>query len=325
MSNDPGSIINGASRKQAALRWGGLALSAAGLVYFVHSLISHVESLSELLRQPLLVAAGLVGSLLWVLLFCLIGISWCFFLRALGQRAPFGDSVKILGLSQILKYLPGNVGHHLGRVALAKSRAWRTAPVLAAMTAESLFMLSAAVAVGLLAIAMSESGFGGSLADDASRLVTAVLPWGILAIGAVIVVMAVVWKRGSFRRWLTLSGGVGYRGRDWAAGVTLVAGAALILPSIAVLANAAINGGDGDILYLIGVTSLAWVIGFVVPGAPAGLGVREAVMLSALSPGWGQGDAIAIALVVRGVTTLGDGLVFGVGLLLPWNRSNADT
>ena len=57
--------------------------------------------------------------------------------------------------------------------------------------------------------------------------------------------------------------------------------------------------------------------GFITPGSPAGLGVRDTVLLAALTPLYGSGVAIGLSLSLRLVTTLGDGVWFFVSLLTP--------
>ena len=62
--------------------------------------------------------------------------------------------------------------------------------------------------------------------------------------------------------------------------------------------------------------ALAGIVGFVTPGAPAGLGVREGVMLLLLGTQYPAAEAGAIVVGLRLATTLGDILLFPIGLLL---------
>ena len=50
----------------------------------------------------------------------------------------------------------------------------------------------------------------------------------------------------------------------------------------------------------------AWVLGFITPGAPAGAGVREAILILILSKFTGEATSISIALILRMITILGD-------------------
>jgi hypothetical protein len=72
------------------------------------------------------------------------------------------------------------------------------------------------------------------------------------------------------------------------------------------------------LLQVTGFFALAWLAGYLLPGAPAGLGVRESVMLMLLAPLYGESVAIALGLTLRLATTLADALALGVGWF--WRR-----
>jgi len=66
-----------------------------------------------------------------------------------------------------------------------------------------------------------------------------------------------------------------------------------------------------------GALALAWVAGFVVPGAAAGVGVREAVPIVALDGPLGPEASAVVALAFRLVTTAGEGVFCALALTLP--------
>ena len=74
-----------------------------------------------------------------------------------------------------------------------------------------------------------------------------------------------------------------------------------------------LNGGN--LLFHTGLFSLAWVAGFLTPGAPAGLGIREAILVAVLGATYGAGIAVGLTLLLRIVTLGGDGLAFAGGVL----------
>ena len=63
------------------------------------------------------------------------------------------------------------------------------------------------------------------------------------------------------------------------------------------------------VLYIFSTFAISWVVGFITPGAPAGLGVRETIMILILTSFIGEPSAAFVALISRLVVTLGD-LVF---------------
>jgi hypothetical protein len=90
----------------------------------------------------------------------------------------------------------------------------------------------------------------------------------------------------------------------------------LLLGAIPVALEVAVFGGGGGPYFAIaGVFALAWVAGFITPGAPAGLGVRDAILMTGLTPIFGPGNALGVTVVMRLVTSVGDALAFAVGLL----------
>jgi glycosyltransferase 2 family protein len=64
-------------------------------------------------------------------------------------------------------------------------------------------------------------------------------------------------------------------------------------------------------LLALGGYAFAWCAGFLVVFASAGIGVREVLLIAALSPMIGAGPATAVALVSRVVTTAGDLMMAG--------------
>ena len=76
-------------------------------------------------------------------------------------------------------------------------------------------------------------------------------------------------------------------------------------------------GGTGELMDPIGVAAAAWLIGFVIPGAPGGIGVRDAFLIAGLSAaGMPATEASAVALGHRFVTMIGDALVAAVVMLI---------
>jgi hypothetical protein len=60
---------------------------------------------------------------------------------------------------------------------------------------------------------------------------------------------------------------------------------------------------------------IAWLIGFATPGSPAGLGVREAVLITLLDSPSIEDTLLVAVLISRIVTVLGDMLFFAISSL----------
>ncbi len=86
----------------------------------------------------------------------------------------------------------------------------------------------------------------------------------------------------------------------------LVAGAAAWVFVVALTA-----GPAPGFLFLLGAYTFAWLVGFVVPFAPSGLGVREATMIALLAPVLGAAPATALTVGIRLANVAGDFLAIG--------------
>ena len=64
-------------------------------------------------------------------------------------------------------------------------------------------------------------------------------------------------------------------------------------------------------LFLLAAYTFAWLVGFVVPFAPSGLGVREATLIALLAPELGVAPATALTVGLRLANVAGDFLAIG--------------
>jgi len=67
---------------------------------------------------------------------------------------------------------------------------------------------------------------------------------------------------------------------------------------------------------IVGGYAFAWAVGFVVPGAPGGLGIREATLLALLSTTFPGADLLLGILAFRLITTLGDIVFFVISVVV---------
>ncbi len=66
----------------------------------------------------------------------------------------------------------------------------------------------------------------------------------------------------------------------------------------------------------LGAFSVAWLIGFITPGAPAGLGIREITLLFFLKNFVGEGDLLLVLILSR-IQTIGGDILFTLYSRLP--------
>ena len=71
------------------------------------------------------------------------------------------------------------------------------------------------------------------------------------------------------------------------------------------------DGPTPGFSYLLGAYTFAWLVGFVVPFAPSGLGVREATLIALVAPVVGVAPATALTVGLRLANVAGDFLAIG--------------
>lgn len=235
----------------------------------------------------------------------LVAAAWAGWLQVAGHRLPWRVALCTLLLSQVGKYLPGNVGHLIGRVGLTVRAGVAAASVALAIALETLAL---AVSTGLLALAaLRPSDLQRVGLDQTTGFPHAL---GVLTAGLAIVGLG--WRRWSSRLRLASDSllpalmAIALYGLCW------------LLHAVAAysLAPVLLEPFLASPLRLIGILAGAWLLGFVAPGAPGGLGVREAVLVLLLAPDLGEAAAASLALLLRLASIAADLLAFAIGLML---------
>lgn len=297
--------------KRLASLAGGL-LAALCLGFFVHALGKHWSGIRDVPLGPH-VYGGMAAALALYCATYLTGAkSWQLILRSLSSRLGYRESLGILAISQFAKYLPGNVGHHFGRVLLARRAGIGTDIAITSVGLDTVLALSAGAFCALGAMQLwpdINARYGVAVGRNvAIAVVTAAVAAGVA--------LAFPVPRGhlakALRHCRNLVAG-GNRVRSAMAWLQYLANFALGASALGCICAALSTEPLPGMSSLVGIYALAWLVGFLVPGAPAGLGVREALLVLGLSPLLGQDVATVSTALFRIVTIAGDGLVFALG------------
>lgn len=237
--------------------------------------------------------------------------AWTVLLAGTGERPRFRSALGIQLVAQAGKYLPGNVAQYAGRTVLAARQGHAPANVVATLVVETACAVLAGVAFVLAALGPAGPWGGEALIWRAGAV--------LLAVGAAGLLAGRLLGNPRVRRLVRLPPTPEARTMGLGAWLTCIACnwvSFLLLGLCAALLARSFFGATAPFLRLAGVFAAAWVAGFVTPGAPAGLGVREAVLAGGLRPLYGPEVALALPLLFRLVTVTGDGVAFALGTLL---------
>jgi hypothetical protein len=293
-----------------------LAIFLIALSFYGWSLWSYRTQLQEFTIDTSSIIVLVVSSLLAAIMVMIGGVIWFFLLRDYKVPVYPVAAITVFSVAQFGKYLPGNVGHYFGRVVLARNIGISLSITLSTMVIEMLWGMCVGIGLTLLSLTFFVEGRSlgpyQNIAPVTLGLSTAFLlvtPW-----------LGVGFLNRCFPRLANRLSGGGPMISPRLHTALLVA--ALFLVSFAIM---------GLILklqaqWLFGVTSssmyeltclfaAAWLAGYVVPGAPGGLGVREAVIVLLFSPVLGAGAAVGLGVTLRVTTILGDAMAFAIGVL----------
>lgn len=259
----------------------------------------------------------LVGIILCYLIsFLFTSIAWYILLNSVGEKPRLPHVLATILLSQFAKYLPGNIGHHVGRVVLAHNSGLANGSIVLTMLLEIFIVTLAAGGVGVLSFILDNSILLPSILERDA--LDKIFVFGLII---VTVLVYILLQRPFPSKYLYSRCKVEKIRLPKLLPILscflLYSTNFLILGAILyVLMHSFMNSISGDFWLLTGVFSVAWLVGFVAPGAPAGLGVREAILVAALDPIYGSGVSLSLAISLRMITTVGDGIGFITGLVL---------
>lgn len=220
---------------------------------------------------------------------------WRVWLASLGGRPAVWTAHRVFYLTQSGKYVPGSLWPVLAQAALARRYGVARSAVVVASTLFLLLHVVTGVLVGVVGVG----------AAGAARWGWLVVP---VAAAGVLVLLPPVLSRllRTLARWrpalATASPGWGATGR--ASALMLLAWACY--GTATWLLVRPLDAGPEGFGLAVGGYALAWVVGFLVVVAPAGVGAREAVVVAVLGPVVGVSEALSVALVGRVALTVAD-------------------
>ena len=290
-----------------------LALTVAVTWFIVDRVGLGLAELAEVdaalwIPDPLLLGAA---SLLLLAGYGFSAALWGLIVHELGgPRLATGDAVRMFMVANLGRYVPGKVWQIAGLAALARGRG---VPAATAATA-------AVLGQGIALVAAAAVGMGALLGGPASYR-----RWGLVGaavVGVLVVLLAIptVFRRlaGAWFRLVraepppNLSALHGLR---WLALYLLNWG--MYALSFWILARSL--GLGGAVLPVASAFAAAYVLGYVMIFAPAGLGPREGFLVVFLTPHLGAGASGVVAVVSRVWTTLVELVPAGI-FWLGWMR-----
>jgi len=283
------------------------------LAFVVKKMTDMDIKLSDM-RSPRVIAAFAVSFTVQTAQIIIACWSWLMLSRLLsGRKIPYSAAMPVFTRSNIYKYLPGNVFQYVGRNRLAADMGISHVDVACATVLDVFFCVfwTGTVSVLLLGSRLPE------LMEKYGRNLLLAGAAGVLLLLAAFAVIRFKFRsrvKGYISRYS--------RAFDKAERPKLlfavfyyfahnIVSAGMYFTCMALMVPQA---GIREQLALTGAFLFAWIIGFVTPGAPGGIGIREGVMLFVCGDKFAD-RIILFVLVMRIASVFADVAAFLIGRL----------
>lgn len=265
----------------------GLIIGLAGMAFLLRTMWTHRDEMKDSFSQ--LTWSSLVGAVFFAFMsMSYFGWMWGRLLLRRGYMVPRAQLVSWYYTGQLGKYVPGGVWAVVGRAEMAVRGG---VPRADAYSVTGLSMFTTYSAAALCAAL-------GSLLSWERPIIGAALLLA-LVIGISVYAIAPLRQRlmGLLRK--VTSGTNELTAPKDMLSLTIVQVPAWIMISLSTTITAHAFGAEVGILHMFFVSSLSWLIGFLVIGAPGGLGVRESIFTGLLSASIGTSTALSLAVASR--------------------------
>jgi uncharacterized membrane protein YbhN (UPF0104 family) len=309
--------MQGVNFRVAAKVFGAL-LSIACLVYFAvatHSVFS-AESFS--LAQSQTLERLPVAVTLFMLAYAAFAGTWHCLLRLFGLNAPVSRVFGIYLTTQIAKYLPGSIGHHVGRVYLTSKYGFPAFRVGMSIAVELMLNIPVALLLSLPLAPMVAERFSSGFQSRGLLIACGIAVAIGLAITAYFMRHHHLVRSARNHLGNALQAARGRHALPYFAGASALSTLGLVLAGLSLVALCGYLPDLAPVTVAKGVALVcaAWIVGSVTPGAPAGLGVRDAILLAGLGSLFDHRTALEATILFRGLSVVVDLGAFLVGLLL---------
>ncbi len=265
----------------------GLIIGLAGMAFLLRTMWTHRDEMKDSFSH--LTWSSLVGAVFFAFMsMSYLGWMWGRLLLRRGYKVPRAQLVSWYYTGQLGKYVPGGVWAVVGRAEMAVRGG---VPRADAYSVTGLSMFTTYSAAALCAAL-------GSLLSWERPIIGAAL---LLALVFGLSVYAIAPLRQRFMGLLrkVTSGTNELTAPKDMLSLTIVQVPAWIMISLSTTITAHAFGAEVGVLHMFFVSSLSWLIGFLVIGAPGGLGVRESIFTGLLSASIGTSTALSLAVASR--------------------------
>lgn len=231
-------------------------------------------------------------------------VSWRAVLTDLGSKLPFRAASELFFISQLGKYVPGGVWHMVAASELGLDRGIPRRRSLSAVAVSVMVGVAAGLVAAVPMVTVRSVPGGGWV-------------WVALPVAVVLLAPPVLNRLLALAMRLVrldpLEHPMTTRGITASAGWALLGWGVVGVQVWLLGVGLGLDRSVSSLLLVIGAYAIAWIVGFAVVVAPAGLGLRELVLGVLLAASLPAGSAVVLVLVTRLLQTVVDVALAGAG------------
>lgn len=294
----------------------GKAVSLLSIVFIIRAVYVLGFDFSAVNNWPVFIGITLLCSVAKCATVYVSGTAWYRWMNFFaGTKCQRKEALCVYAKANIGKYLPGNVMHYVERNLFAGKLGVSQKKIAASTVFEVFTLVSAAFVIGVsVSFGQLQSAFYNVFGENYVQIIIGVILLGIVCL----VVVGILFKK------KIMSVMAEYKFSDFLStyiGNVLLYMVVLITLGIIMVVLYCYMGGTFEFrsaaLIVSGFT-IAWVLGFIVPGAPGGIGVRELVITLLLSSVVGESLIVTLSVTHRLITIVGDFMAYLVMLIIRW-------
>lgn len=280
------------SKLRKALNCAGSIIALLSVLFVAHRIDAYWSQVPDntftfTLLLLILLLASVYGAANVIL-----SSAWRLLMTRLDQPISVRIATRIYGLTQLAKYVPGNIFQFAGRQFMAMSYGFSGKAIAKSAFLELLLLMLTGAGFILWMLPLLFPVFSIAYGLSLFIMVGMLIAWGLKwrGQGGLIRVVA------RYFLFLFISGAIFL----------------CVLYSIVDSWNMSL----AQVLPLIGAYVIAWLAGLVTPGSPAGVGIREFLLILLLKPFFSEIDIVMAVILSRITTVAGDCIFYLYSLSL---------
>jgi len=270
------------SNLRKVLNIAGSVIALLSVLFVAHRIMAYWAQVPDDTFTLKLLSLILILAAIYGAANIILASAWRILMVGLEQSISFRIATRIYGLTQLAKYVPGNIFQFAGRQFLAMSHGFSGKAIAKSTFLELLLLVLTGAAFVLWMLPLLYPAFN------------IIYGFSLFIIIALLIALGLKWQERSslikviarYFLFLVISGTV-FLCVLYSIVDNWIATPALVLP-------------------LIGAYVIAWLAGLITPGSPAGVGVREFLLILLLKPFFAEIDIVLAVILSRITTVVGD-------------------